>query len=84
LRATKVKSYFVVPHMNVKLEATSEFYAEECPIKDLEIKLEGQSRAKVWVLDNLSGKGEGESILYLRGNPEINYTTQGQAAIENF
>jgi hypothetical protein len=35
LRGPRIKSFFVVPQMNVKLEATSEFYAHECPIKDL-------------------------------------------------
>jgi hypothetical protein len=84
LRGTGIKSYYVVPQMNVKLEATSEFYADESPVKDLEIKLEAESKARVWVLDNLSGKGEGASILYLMGDPEINYTTQGEATIENF
>lgn len=81
-KGAELRRYTLVPHVNAKLEATSELIADETPIGSLDIRLEGESTANVWVTDLISGKGEGKSSLVYRGSPSIQYTTQGEATIQ--
>jgi hypothetical protein len=80
----KSQRFFIVPNVMAKLEATSELVADEMPIRNLDIKLEGESNASVWVTEKIAGKGEGKSRLVYKGTPAINYITQGEATINKY
>lgn len=77
----KIKRFYITPSVTATLQATSQLDADGLPVRNFDIKLEGESTASVWVLNRLSGKGEGKSTLHYRGSPEIAYTTQGEASI---
>lgn len=64
-----------------KTEGNTFINAENARIRDIYIKLEGSSEAKVWATDRLSGKGEGSSTLYYKENPIIEFNTSGGAKI---
>lgn len=84
IRDVEVKRFFIVPYVTAKLEATSELFADELPIRNLDIRLEGESTAIVWVIERLSGKGEGKSSLFYIGAPQIEYITEGGATINKY
>lgn len=82
LQGERIGIYTIIPNMMAKLEATSSLSTEEAPVGNLDIYLEGESEATVWVLERISGKGEGKSKLIIKGNPAIDYTTEGEAIIQ--
>jgi hypothetical protein len=79
----EIRRYRVTNNVNAVLQATSELDADQLAVRNFDIKLEGESTASTWVLERLSGKGEGKTTLYYRGAPAIDYVTQGEAKIVN-
>lgn len=72
---------FIIDNVEVRTEATTSFNAVDAAVANMDIKLEGESEATVWVLDALHGTGQGSSKLYYRGDPQINFTVEGSAEI---
>jgi hypothetical protein len=62
-------------------EGNARLSAENFPVKNLDIKLSGNSNAKVWCYNFLTGKGEGNSLLSYKGTPAVNYSVSDNAAI---
>lgn len=72
---------YEIPYCEFKTEGNTYIDAEYAKVRELNIKLEGSSEAKVWVNEILSGKGEGSSALYYKGDPNIDFITEGGAKI---
>lgn len=80
----EIEQYFVFDSCDFKTEGNTRIYAENAVIKNVNIKLEGSSEAKVWAIDYISGFGKGESTLDYFGNPDIsNFITEGSAQINS-
>lgn len=75
------RSFFVTNDVTAELQATTELHADELPVNNFNIQLGGQATAHTWVLQTLTGSGQGASILYYRGSPAIDYLTEGDAQI---
>ncbi|PHN03718.1 GIN domain-containing protein [Flavilitoribacter nigricans] len=77
-----IKRYYFISQADFKTEGKTYLNALFAPVVDLNIKLEGTSEAMVWAIDRLSGKGEGESLLWYRGDPDLSeFRTQGAAQV---
>lgn len=81
IKGTEIEIAFIIDNVDVKTEATTSFDAADAAVANMNIKLEGESEARVWVLDYLSGIGQGESRLYYRGNPQVNFKVEGGAEV---
>lgn len=78
----EVTEYFLITYCDFKTEGNTTIHAEEAPISEININLEGTSEAKVFAIDKLTGKGEGSSMLYYLGTPDISgFTVEGGAQI---
>lgn len=75
------RSFFVTNDVTAELQATTELLADELPVNNFDIQLEGQATARIWALKTLTGTGQGASILYYKGSPAIDYLTEGDAQI---
>jgi hypothetical protein len=53
---SEIRTFAIIPHVTAKLEATSDLLADEMPIGNLDIELQGESYADVWVMNHLSGR----------------------------
>ena len=84
IKGDLIRVAFVIDQVQVKTEATSSFDAVDVAVANMDIRLEGESEARVWVLDHLSGTGKGESTLYYKGDPQIDFTVEGGAEIIQF
>ncbi|MEN8194162.1 MAG: DUF2807 domain-containing protein [Bacteroidota bacterium] len=77
-----VREYFQIDYCDFKTEGNTTINADTAPIKEINIKLEGTSQARIWAIDKITGKGEGSSILYYLGDPDYSgFVTQGGAQI---
>ena len=77
-----LRTYFITGRHEMVNQGESYLDALELPVISAVSKNEGKSEAKVWVLDHLEVKGEGESQLYYHGNPEIQARLEGSAIVE--
>ncbi len=78
-----VKKYYLAQSAQFITQGTTTIDAANLYVRTMDIKLEGESRACVWVKELLRGKGEGNSILSYTGSPQVLFTTSGGAKILN-
>ncbi|GJM61382.1 GIN domain-containing protein [Persicobacter diffluens] len=76
-----INTYWQLRSVDYITQGSTELEAIEAPSSNVNIKLEGSSQASVWAMDQLSGKGEGSSILYYFGDPSIDYRIEGGAQL---
>jgi hypothetical protein len=77
-----VRERFMITYCDFKTEGSTTIHAVEAPTWEVNIKLEASSHAEVWAVDRITGKGEGSSVLYYRGDPDISgFITEGGAQI---
>lgn len=55
----------------------------ELPTLLVSSRNEGESESRVWAMDQLNVKGEGESVMYYIGNPEVYQDLNGFASLIN-
>ncbi len=80
---SSIKKYYLVQAAQFITQGTTSIDAANLYVRTLGIKLEGESRAKVWVKELLQGKGEGNAVLSYTGSPQVQFTTSGGARILN-
>lgn len=76
-----VKEYYLLADVDIETTGTADIDGENAAILDLSAELSGNSTATVWVLGNISGEGNGSSILNFLGDPAITYNLLGSANI---
>ncbi|MFO7613462.1 MAG: DUF2807 domain-containing protein [Bacteroidales bacterium] len=77
-----VREYFMTTYCDFKTEGNTTINAGGAPVWEVNINLEGSSQAEVWAIDMITGKGEGSSRLYYRGDPDISgFILEGGAQI---
>ena len=77
----EASSYNLVQSAFFRGEGKSSIDISAMPTQNLNLKLEGESKAIVWATNTLSGKGEGQSVLSYYGTPAVSYITSGSARI---
>ena len=78
---TPLRSYFITGTHDLRNEGESFLEALELPTLVVTSKNEGESESSVWALNQLDVKGEGESVMYFRGNPTVKENLNGSSAL---
>lgn len=76
-----LRSFFITQTHELRNEGESLLDALELPTLLVSSRNEGQSESRVWAMDQLTVKGEGESVMYYIGNPEVNQDLNGSSAL---
>lgn len=76
-----LRSFFITETHELRNEGESFLDALELPTLMVTSRNEGESESKVWAMDQLNVKGEGESIMYYTGTPEVNEELNGSASV---
>lgn len=81
---SEVSSQYQMTHCDFITQGNTNIDAQGAACKNVNIKLEGSSEAKVWAFENITGKGEGESRLFYTIVEGLNingFATSGNAQI---
>ena len=76
-----LRSHFITQVHELRNEGESYLDALEMPTIAVASKNEGKSESKVWALDQLHVRGEGESVMYFTGNPELDQKMEGSSRL---
>lgn len=76
-----LRSYFITQTHELRNEGESELDALALPTLAVSSRNEGQSESIVWALNQLEVKGEGESLMYFFGTPEVVEDLNGSSAL---
>jgi hypothetical protein len=76
-----LRSYFITQTHELVNQGESYLEAPELPTISVVSKNEGKSESKIWAIDHLEVKGEGESVMYYLGDPEVDAELQGAAVV---
>ena len=76
-----LRSYFITDTHDLRNEGESFLDALALPTLVVTSKNEGESESSVWALNQLDVKGEGESVMYFRGNPIVKENLNGSSAL---
>ena len=79
--ANPLRSHFITQTHELKNEGESYLDALELPTLSVASKNEGKSVSKVWAIRQLEVKGEGESVMYYKGNPAVDQKLEGEARL---
>lgn len=79
--ANPLQSHFITQTHELKNEGESYLDALELPTLAVSSKNEGKSESKVWATRSLDVKGEGESLMYYKGNPTIDQKLEGSSRL---
>ena len=79
--ANPLRSYFITQTHELRNEGESLLDALDLPTLAVTSKNEGRSISKVWALNQLTVKGEGESVMFYMGEPELDYKLEGSAKL---
>ena len=76
-----LRSFFITETHELRNEGESFLDALELPTLMVSSRNEGESESKVWAMEQLKIKGEGESVMFYIGNPEVNEELNGSASL---
>lgn len=76
-----LRSYFITHTHELRNEGESFLDALELPTLIVSSKNEGSSESKVWAMDELNVRGEGESVMRYLGNPEVDQRMEGSSTL---
>lgn len=76
-----LRSFFITETHELRNEGESFLDALELPTLMVTSRNEGESESKVWAMEQLNVKGEGESAMYYIGNTEVNKELNGSASL---
>ena len=79
--ANPLRSHFITQTHELKNEGESYLDALELPTLSVGSKNEGKSVSKIWAIRQLEVKGEGESVMYYKGNPKVDQKLEGEARL---
>lgn len=79
--ANPLRPFFITHTHELRNEGESYLDALELPTFAVASRNEGKSESKVWAMRELDVKGEGESIMYYRGNPDVDQRLEGSARL---
>ena len=76
-----LRSYYITETHELRNEGESFLDALELPSLVVRSRNEGKSESKVWAKNQLTVKGEGESVMYYKGNPEVDQKLEGSSEL---
>lgn len=76
-----LRSLFITQAHELVNQGETRLDALELPTFNVISKNEGKSESKVWAVQHLQVKGEGESLLYYFGSPQVDQHLQGAARL---
>lgn len=67
--------------LSAEVSGASYLEAYQYSVENAEVEASGSSRAKLSVDNALNGEASGSSIIYYRGNPEVDVVTSGSSSV---
>lgn len=79
---SSMKGYSNVEQMNLEVEGMSRYEGENIQLKQIQLKLDGNSEAIVRASQSIKGKLTGMSKLFYFDNPSLEVTTNGSSEVQ--